>query len=102
MILDDIQILVSKNADAQTPRVIDAFFSKLKKSHIKVAHLNKCECDYCNLLRTYTASKIRLHRLTKRFYYEDLESNPELGHRIAVQQENALQLRQLKNRAKEL
>ncbi len=102
MILDQIQILVCERAGEQNSAVIDAFLIKLKKEHIKTAHLKQCDCHYCQNLQFYTKAKLRAHRIKRRFYYEDFESDPLLAECFSDALRSARDLRQLKNAAKEL
>jgi hypothetical protein len=102
MILREIEIKVAKRADEMMPQVIDAFFNKLKQNHIKSAHLNDCDCIYCNRLRVYTRAKIRLHRIKKRFDWEYIEIGYGLTELMSDAVFEASKQRELKNEAKEL
>jgi hypothetical protein len=68
-----LQNRIAEEASRNNGEVLVSVLEKLKYVHIRTAHQDCCDCEYCVALRKYTRIKINLHHIRRRVLREDTE-----------------------------
>jgi hypothetical protein len=101
MSLELIEQRVNEEVGRRTDEVLGLLFVKAKRAHIAVAHKESCKCNYCESLARYTRAKISLSK-TKKHLDEDCFDIKEYEEKLQSALNHTKELRERKNKAKEL